>query len=131
MTETLKLKGSTRDVTSCEKCGRVELSGTMILIAVNDADEEYGDRMYFGTSCAATALKSSAANVRRFAALLDRERIMWAHERAHAAWAKRRNNWIAETGETARAFERRDPAPNMNAHMSYGAPCAVCAEFAK
>lgn len=130
-TTKLKLKGSTRDVMTCDECGRTELSGTMILRAVNAAGEEYGDPMYFGTSCAATALRISAADVRRAVARLDRARIMGAHEKAHAAWVKRRNDWMRETGGTAREFERANLAPNMNAHMSYGAPCAVCAEFAE
>lgn len=121
MAEALKLKGSTREVRSCDKCGRAELAGTMILIAVNEVGEEYGDRLYYGTSCAATALKVSRAKIKQTVAVLDRQRLQELFQEATGAWMKRRADWLAEhygpapyTQFAVNRYEREvEKAPNL------------------
>jgi hypothetical protein len=64
--ESVKVLGTTDTITSCECCGRKNLKKT-VAISIDDADP-----VYFGTSCAARAVKWTAADIRRAAKKADK-----------------------------------------------------------
>jgi hypothetical protein len=81
--------GTTDDVTTCECCGRTGLKGTVAII-LNDAP----DPVYYGVTCAAHALNTTAKEVRyeaKRADTLKREKERAEREEAQfqfmAAWA--------------------------------------------
>lgn len=101
--------GTTNDVTTCELCGRDELKGTVMLVALDLDGNPDGDPGYFGTSCAATAagwtqgeVKARVATIKRAAAAAEKKEqagkaaaarvAFWkarkAEEQAYAAWLK-------------------------------------------
>jgi hypothetical protein len=71
--------GTTDDTTTCEHCGREQLKSTIIL-ATLDADGNRDGEVYYGSTCAARAIKAqygvkmTAAQVRDAAASAERVR---------------------------------------------------------
>jgi hypothetical protein len=69
--------GTTDDVIDCERCGKQNLRATVVLEAL-DADGNAEDVVYFGSDCAARALRATgkrttAATVRKIAEAANRE----------------------------------------------------------
>lgn len=65
--------GTTNDVTTCELCGRDELKGTVMLVALDLDGNPEGDPSYFGTSCAATAAGWTQGEVKARVAVAKKE----------------------------------------------------------
>jgi hypothetical protein len=59
-----KILGTSNDVTECEVCGKVELKGTVALIALDDDGNEDGEAFYAGTTCAARKVGVKSADIR-------------------------------------------------------------------
>lgn len=81
----LRMVGMTDEQTECDKCGRLELRGTVIL-----ADEDGNEVGRYGTTCAGRMLgvkvtRDSARNVEA----ARRDTVYWEIRRARAAIAKR------------------------------------------
>lgn len=108
-----KVKGTSRDVVECERCGRQELQGTVIMRTLNEAGEEYGDAMYFGVQCAAKLARATQGNIRKQAGAADRLRVQDACQQETNAWSRRRIAWMASTGGSARDFERVERCPSI------------------
>ncbi len=70
-----RVRGTTDDVTTCEKCGKIELKGTVIL-DVLDADGNAEEVTYVGTTCAAkmTGRRTTGAKIRQQAVNADYRR---------------------------------------------------------
>jgi hypothetical protein len=64
----IKFLGTTDDVTTCDCCGRTGLKSTVAL------EREDGAQVFYGVTCAALALKSTAKDVRKGARDADRAR---------------------------------------------------------
>lgn len=89
--------GTTDSVTTCDCCGRTGLKVTVCI-----HNEETGDELYFGTSCAAKALRIPSKEVTAGAKAADRAREEAeraqrdAEHRAHMIrWT---NHLVARTG---------------------------------
>lgn len=100
--------GTTDERTTCECCGKSDLKHT---VAIRDLDS--GEDRFFGTSCAARALKVQVAEVRKGTAAADKAarvaKQAAAREAAIAARAAARAAWQAEVGamlRVQRAAER-------------------------
>lgn len=107
------VKGTTRDVTECEACGRRELQGTVIMRALNETGEEYGDDMHFGFQCAAKLARATQGNIRKQAEVADRRRIEDAYQAEVNAWNRRQIAWAATTSGSARDYERVERRPSI------------------
>lgn len=59
-----KILGTSTDVTECEVCGKVELKGTVALVALDADGNEDGEAFYAGTTCAARKVGAKSAEVR-------------------------------------------------------------------
>ena len=59
--------GTSDEVTTCDCCGKSELKSTVAI-----SDDEQGETLYFGSTCAAKALKVQLADVKRGTAAADR-----------------------------------------------------------
>lgn len=96
----MKYLGTTDDVTTCECCGKANLKST-VAIEMQDGS----DPVYFGVTCAARALKTSAKEVKAGAKQADdakREAEMAAKRaRDEAEFAK----WDAFTRKYSAARE--------------------------
>ncbi|WP_060905255.1 hypothetical protein [Streptomyces scabiei] len=66
-----KIMGTTGDVTSCEHCNRRGLRKTVALQPLDADGVADGEVTYYGTGCAATALRTSSYAVRRAARAAD------------------------------------------------------------
>lgn len=76
-----RILGTTDDVNTCDCCGRARLKVTVALVLDGAIDP-----VYFGTSCAARALRTGANDVRAAARAADDERRAEAeHARREAA----------------------------------------------
>ena len=90
MSKVFSVKGTTTDITTCELCGRNDLSKTVILVA------EDGSVSHFGTECASRAAGWTVKEVE--SKVKDAERIAReAREFAAYQEAKRYTNWLIET----------------------------------
>lgn len=84
-----KIMGTVGDVTSCDCCHRRGLRKTVALLPLDADGMEDGEVTYYGTGCAATALRTSSYAVRRAArnaditATIERRAVL----RDRAAWA--------------------------------------------
>lgn len=65
------VKGTTEDITDCDRCGRTNLKKTVI-VATLDADGNEDDLIHVGTDCAATLVKLTEHEVRTEADAADR-----------------------------------------------------------
>lgn len=68
MTTTYRIYGTTDDTDTCEVCGKIELRSVVMLAVIED-DNETGELIYAGTTCAARKLakrgtRTTAARVR-------------------------------------------------------------------
>ena len=59
--------GTSDEVTTCDCCGKSDLKSTVAISA-----DEQGETLYFGSTCAARALKVQVAEVKRGTAAADR-----------------------------------------------------------
>jgi len=59
--------GTSDEVTTCDCCGKSELKSTVAI-----SDDDAGETVYFGSTCAAKALKVQLADVKRGTAAADR-----------------------------------------------------------
>ena len=89
--------GTTDEVTTCDCCGKADLKMTVAIM-----DDEGGEALYFGTSCAARALKIGIKEVKAGTAAADRAKaeakraeVAAKHEAEMARW---RAHLIAKTG---------------------------------
>lgn len=71
---TYRVRGTTDDVTICERCGKPELKGTVIL-DVLDTDGNTEEITYFGTTCAARVTGRKATAIKNDASGADYRRI--------------------------------------------------------
>lgn len=69
-----KVLGTTGDVDHCECCGRRDLRKTVMLVTLDVDGTPDGDTGYYGTSCAARLLGTTAKQVTDQAARGDRDR---------------------------------------------------------
>ncbi|MEU8893672.1 hypothetical protein [Streptomyces sp. NPDC048442] len=75
------IKGVTDDCTTCDCCSRQNLKRTVALIPLDEDGNEDGDAVYYGTACAAAAMKrtttfvANAASAARYESL---SRDRWA-----------------------------------------------------
>jgi len=66
-----RVRGTTDDVTTCEKCGKIELRGTVLLDCLDD-DGNTEAVMYVGTTCAAKMVgRTTGTRIRQQAAGAD------------------------------------------------------------
>jgi hypothetical protein len=67
-----RVRGTTDDVTTCEKCGKIELRGTVMLDCL-DGDGNTEAVMYVGSTCAAkmTGGRTTGTRIRQQAAGAD------------------------------------------------------------
>lgn len=99
-----RVLGTTNDVTTCEKCGRVELKGTLVLQPLDADGNPDGDPCYFGSDCGAKMAKTTTRLINAAAKKADRA----------AAAAKK----AAE--EEARAIAWEDGrSARIEAHLAY------------
>lgn len=108
-----KVKGTTRDVVECDACGRRELKGTVIMRALNEVGEEYGDVMHFGFQCAAKLARATQGNIRKQAEVADRMRVEAACQAEAKAWTRRMIAWVNNTGGSYRDYERVERRPSI------------------
>lgn len=89
--------GTSDEVTTCDCCGKSDLKKTVAI-----SDDERGETLYFGTTCAARALKVQVADVRKGTAAADRakEEAKRAAQDAlrHAEHARWTAHLVAKTG---------------------------------
>ena len=93
-----RIKGTTDEVTTCDLCGRQELKGTVVLIALDADGNADGDPSYLGTSCAAKAagwtVRETAAKVKKVKAAESAAKFREiyaardAETKAYEAWLK-------------------------------------------
>jgi hypothetical protein len=88
--------GTTDEVDTCDCCGKQNLK-----VAVAIEDVETGTVSYFGTTCAARALKLQVAEVKAGARAAD-DAYAAVHAAAHAEWARgERAAWVAHVASKA------------------------------
>lgn len=89
--------GTSDEVTTCDCCGKSDLKRTVAIM-----DDERGESLYFGTTCAARALKVQVAEVKRGTAAADRAREEAARVAREAAYRAETERWraylVARTG---------------------------------
>jgi hypothetical protein len=87
VTVTWRAKGFTDDVTECERCGKVELKGTVRMVAVDTDGNEDGEQ-YMGTDCAARMTGRKVAEIRTEINVAEKAaRAAWnAWSNTHSAW---------------------------------------------
>lgn len=69
-TPAYRVKGTTEDVTLCDRCGRVELKRTVVMAEL-DADGNEVGILHAGVGCAATLAKLTEPEVRDEIAAID------------------------------------------------------------
>ena len=115
--------GTTDEHTACECCGKVDLKRT---VAIRDLDS--GADRFFGTACAARALRVQIAEVRKGTEAADKARRETA-ERTRRAAADARAQveraafraWVvAKTGDAA-MFDRLDNIDSDKCSAHFGA----------
>ncbi|MCX5206104.1 hypothetical protein OG897_32420 [Streptomyces sp. NBC_00237] len=57
------IKGVTDDCTTCDCCGRSNLKRTVALIPLDEDGNEDGDAVYYGTACAAMAMRRRTTSI--------------------------------------------------------------------
>jgi hypothetical protein len=84
-----KIMGTTGDVTACEHCHRRGLRKTVALQPLDADGAADGEVTYYGTGCAATALRTTSYEVRRAARAADIQAVITARAelREAARWA--------------------------------------------
>lgn len=94
-----RVRGATDDVTECERCGRPELKGTVVL-EVLDADENgTGELVYYGSSCGAKAAGWTTKHLKDEVRRVAREKLeaeIAEKQRQSGEWIAARDAWIAE-----------------------------------
>ena len=89
--------GTTDEVTTCDCCGKADLKLTVAIM-----DDERGETLYFGTTCAARALKIGVKEVKAGAAAADRAKAEARRAEQAAKHAAEMSRWraylIARTG---------------------------------
>lgn len=117
MSGTVKFLGTTDDVTTCECCGKSNLTSTVAL-SIDD-----GDAVYFGVTCAARALKMAPKDVRAGAREADDAKA--AAERAAKEATRRAEDarwgaWLAaHSTETDRFRQIESLGGFTKAHAAY------------
>lgn len=112
---TYRILGTTDDVTSCHCCGRTDLKSTVVL-TVLDIDGNPTGETYYGSTCAAKAVKRSARDLRDAMTRLSSRRISaeFLVERAHPLYELR----AAEMDRV-----------NATGEMDYTKRCAMLVEY--
>ncbi|MET9819589.1 hypothetical protein [Streptomyces sp. NPDC006355] len=89
MAGTFRVKGTTGDVTTCDCCNRRGLRKTVVLMPVDADGMEDGEVTYYGTGCAAKALRTTSYAIRRAARAADLQAVIEARAelRDRAAWS--------------------------------------------
>ncbi len=82
--------GTTDEVTACDCCGKSDLKMTVAIM-----DDERGESLYFGTTCAARALKIGVKEVKAGSAAADRAKEEARRAAAAAAHAAEMVRWRA------------------------------------
>ncbi|MFB7919350.1 hypothetical protein [Streptomyces sp. NPDC056061] len=93
-----RVKGTTSDITTCELCGKQELSGTVVMAPL-DVDGAEGDVCYFGTSCAAKAAGWTVRDVKagiKAAADAKREAERQERKAEGARYQEFKDQWYME-----------------------------------
>lgn len=106
---TARYLGTTDDVTTCDCCGRTGLKNTVVIEMHDDAEP-----LYYGVTCAAHALKTTAKEVRYEAKRADtikREKKaaerQEEHNKAMAPWYAWLNSQVPSlVGQTFLQIER-------------------------
>jgi hypothetical protein len=101
-TAVYRIKGTTEDITTCDRCGRTDLKRTVI-VATLDADGTEVDAFNAGTDCAATLAKLTEHEVRAAADTADRRE---ADRRRRDLEDKFRAWMLAEHGATIPIYVR-------------------------
>lgn len=92
--------GTSDEVDACDCCGKSDLKRT---VAIQDNDS--GETLYFGTTCAARALKQTVKEVKAGTAVADRAKAEAEQARRRAASAAYEKEWhayLADTGALVR-----------------------------
>ncbi|MCC9686905.1 hypothetical protein [Streptomyces sp. MNU103] len=76
MTAAFRIKGTTADVTACDCCNRRGLRKTVALVPLDRDGMEDGEVTYYGTGCAAKALRTSSHSVRKIARAADLQAVI-------------------------------------------------------
>lgn len=79
--------GTTDDCTTCDCCGKANLKKTVVIMPLGAEGEDEGMPSYYGTTCAARALATTAKAVTEHAGVAERQRRD-ALEVAHRTVAK-------------------------------------------
>jgi len=82
--------GTSDEVTTCDCCGKSELKSTVAI-----SDDDAGETVYFGSTCAAKALKVQLADVKRGTAAADRAKQEARREAAAVAHRAEMVRWRA------------------------------------
>jgi hypothetical protein len=101
-------KGFTDDVTTCEHCGRVDLKGTVRMVAV-DQDGAADGEEYMGVICAARMTGRKAGDIRTEAVRADRAADAAIRD-AHRAWSDAHTAWKVTQRVTALGADARPHA---------------------
>lgn len=109
--------GTTTDVTTCECCGRTDLTRTVIIVAIDADGTPHGEPTHYGTTCAARALGTTTADVRASAAAADRRKRETV-EVARLFYAKYPPHLDDTTNATAYAANNRITNP-LQAFLDY------------
>lgn len=74
--------GTTDETTTCEKCGKVELRNTVMVMPLAEDGSDDGEVTYYGSTCAARALgvRGGGAAVRKAADGARVQTLMAAHD---------------------------------------------------
>lgn len=142
-----RTRGMTDDVTECQRCGKAELRGTVI-VEVLDPDGNVADVTYWGTTCAARYGKVKVSVVKAAAraaeaAAREAERAAWQarHDAETAAywvefgpWLNARYGLAVKPGATqldsgqTRALHAARKAEGAKLASQFGAMCEFEAE---
>lgn len=102
-------RGFTDDVTTCDHCGKVDLKGTVRMVAL-DADGNDDGEQYMGVVCAGRMTGRKAAEIRTEASRADRAHAE-ATRAAHRDWSDQHTTWSVATTTAAIGPIGRDVKP--------------------
>lgn len=102
--------GITDECLECQHCGRTDLKKT-IMLHILDEDGNLGELTYFGTTCAARALGTTAADVRKKAQSAQTYRTTRVKELEKLLDSRWCTQWISQKWDTS---IRRDGGIRLN-----------------
>jgi hypothetical protein len=99
--------GTSDEVDACDCCGKSDLKST---VAIQDNDS--GETLYFGTTCAARALKQTVKEVKAGTAAADRAKAEAARKVQQAKYDAEMKDWgaylVAKTGGIRETYGQRE-----------------------